>query len=78
MKTIVIGWALSIWTVPQGDFSQHTIKTIERSVPYLSQDTCIRDEDLSLLTGKRTKTNGEGDIELKMCTPVLMNIATDG
>lgn len=67
----VIGWLLTIWTVPDGDFKQHTFETVERNVPYLAQDTCVRDEDLSLLTGRRMTVLEDGTVELKMCTPVL-------
>ena len=70
MKTIIIGWALSIFTLTADPLTVE-IETVERAVPYLSQDTCIRDEDLSLLTGKREITSVNSKV-VELCTPVLL------
>lgn len=72
--TIVTGWLLSTITITVNPNVEIDIHTEKRDVPYLAQDTCIRNEGLSLLTGKRETDTESGRI-VEMCTPVLEEVS---
>lgn len=65
----VLGWALSSITITVNPSIEMEVHTAEEYV--LSHDTCIRDNDLSRLTGKRVTELPDGR-KIEICTPVLM------
>jgi len=40
-------------------------------VPYITMDTCVRDNDLSLLTYNKVVRDPSGGRVVSICTPVL-------
>lgn len=72
--TIVTGWLLTTITITVNPSVKMNIHTEQRDVPYLAQDLCVKDEGLSLLTGKRETDTENGRI-VELCTPVLEEVS---
>lgn len=68
----VLGFALTTITATTGmDGLELDIQTKDREIPYIFHSTCVRDEGLSLITGKK-EIVGNGWKRVCLCTPILI------
>jgi len=69
--TVAVGYALTVFTFPSDSWDLVVIETLPREVPYISMDTCVRDNNLSLLTYSKVIRDPSGGRVVSICTPVL-------
>jgi len=72
--TVAVGYALTVFTFPSDSWDLVVIETLPREVPYISMDTCVRDNDLSLLTYNKVIRDPSGGRVVSICTPVLKEV----